>query len=1015
MAKRKQSVAKGRLQAPAPQLVEASNLYQRGEYRAAIAVLSDALTAQPYNAQLWNLAGASAWALGLVEDAEGFLRSAIAAQPDTVEAYYNLAVILQQTQRQDEACILYRKLLKLRPNHIEALHNLAVFLQERGDFGEAESLFRREIAAGSQNPSAYTNLGVLLQKRNCLEEAETLYQKALAIKLDQPAALNGYGSLLIDLHQHYEEAEACLKRAITLRPEWAYPRWNLALALLGQGKLEEGWPLYEARYASFDGKPPVDTIPPAVPFPQWRGESLAGKSLLVWYEQGYGDAVQFCRYVPLLKAQGAAQISLYCKPPLQALLKTLPGVDVVCAAEKDRTPPLHDYWTFPLSIPLHLRTTLDTIPANLPYLAPLPERLRQWQERLPSQGLKVGLVWKGSSVHKNDVNRSLSGLSTLAPLWSARPDVTFISLQKGTGEDEARHPPADQPLLDLGGGMQDFADMAAVVSQLDLVICVDTAIAHVAGALKKPCWVLLPCVGTDWRWFRGRSDSPWYPGVMRLFRQSAANDWTAVIEEVAQALKEAPAHPLPDYHLTVPDAPLAPSAAAAAAAAAPADETQRRKAVIAQKQTDTERWANPEQLEAAWAARSKLAASFIPAGARVIDLGCGAMHVERFLPYGCSYVPVDVTRRDERTLICDLNRDPPPLAEIARADMISMLGVWEYLYEPAMVFRALASVRKPLICSYCVTEMTQHLDRGALGWVNAFSSTEFVAMAEAAGFRLQTQTSVDGIQKLFRFVPKEDVPVSSVKRVHVISYFNVGNFGDRLGFHLLNDVLPASAVVTWGTVNPLQPPPENTDLVILGIGNSMFGNLLNAGILKVAESFPTIGIFGTQYRSEWPAARLQSLLDRLVHWYARYEDDTFIYGRGRSNVSHFGDWLIKAFPMASATIDERLIIDNQVFGELPLDRVIQKIQRHKKVYSWRLHPLLCALTSAERVAYKEQHENGNDAVASGKFRSMLIDIFGQAWSEDTEWPVDRDAVLRYKARIAANVDGLAQDLRKRLG
>jgi hypothetical protein len=507
---------------------------------------------------------------------------------------------------------------------------------------------------------------------------------------------------------------------------------------------------------------------------------------------------------------------------------------------------------------------------------------------------------------------------------------------------------------------------------------------------------------------------------MRLFRQSAANDWTAVIGEVAQALKEAPANPLPDYHLAVPDAPLAPPAtstspSAATTAVAPVDETQRRKAVVAQKQTDTERWTNPEQLEAAWAARSKLAASFIPAGARVIDLGCGAMHIERFLPYGCSYVPVDVTRRDERTLICDLNRDPPPLAEIAHADMISMLGVWEYLYEPAMVFRALASARKPLICSYCVTEMTQHLDRGALGWVNAFSSAEFVAMAETAGFRLQTQTSVDGVQRLFRFVPKDDVAAGAVKRVHVISYFNVGNFGDRLGFHLLNDVLPASAVVTWGTVNPLQPPPENTDLVILGIGNSMFGNLLNAGILNVAESFPTIGIFGTQYRSEWPAARLQSLLDRLVHWHARYEDDTLIYGRGRSNVSHFGDWLIKAFPMASATLDERLIIDNQVFGELPLDRVIQKIQRHRKVYSWRLHPLLCALTSAERVAYKEQHENGSDAVASGKFRSMLIDIFGREWSEDTEWPVDRDAVLRYKARIAANVDGLARDLRKRLG
>ena len=233
---------------------------------------------------------------------------------------------------------------------------------------------------------------------------------------------------------------------------------------------------------------------------------------------------------------GASRITLVCKSPLKALLETLEGVDMVVFQLEATSLPTHDYWTFPMSLPLYFATTIQTIPAKLPYLSAPLQRLDQWHRNLPTGGLKVGLVWKGSAGHKNDANRSLPGLSTLAPLW-ALSGITFVSLQKGLGEDEAATPPVGQPILDLGPDIQDFADTAAIVAQLDLVICIDSAVAHLTGALNKPCWVLLPAIGVDWRWLHERTDSPWYPGVMRLFRQTKAGDWSAPIGDAAQALR----------------------------------------------------------------------------------------------------------------------------------------------------------------------------------------------------------------------------------------------------------------------------------------------------------------------------------------------------------------------------------------------------------------------------------------------------------------------------------------------
>ncbi len=437
------------------------------------------------------------------------------------------------------------------------------------------------------------------------------------------------------------------------------------------------------------------------------------------------------------------------------------------------------------------------------------------------------------------------------------------------------------------------------------------------------------------------------------------------------------------------------------------DEAERRKRVIASGQTDLERWADPARLEAMWQARSVLAADLVPAGSRVLELGCGAMTLERHLPFGCSYQPCDVVARDERTIVVDLNADGVPEAALAACDLVAMLGVWEYLFEPGEILQALARARRPILCSYCPTELTAHLDRRALGWVNDFSLAAFLELARQSGYRPALQRQIDDLQYLVKLEVAADAPRVATRRVHVLAYNNVGNFGDRLGFHVLNEVLPPNVEVSWGTLRPLAPVPVDVDLLVIGIGNSLFGDLIDEPLVAAAgRARAAIGIFGTQYREALPAAPLGALIDRLAHWYARSEEDLLLYGRSRANASHLGDWLINAFPLARGE-DERLLqIGQEIWKDLPLDRTIQQIQRHRRVVSERVHPLLCALTSAAEVGYREQRESGDPAIASGKFRSLLVDVFGQTYPEGTLWRVERDRVAAYKARVRRNTEGV---------
>lgn len=426
--------------------------------------------------------------------AETLLRESLRLVPTLAEAHANLALTLEQAGRLADAEASYRQAVALAPGQCQILVNYAGLLASQRRFAEAERIYLRAVQADPQSAQAWTHLGVLLA--SCKREAE---------------------------------AEQCYRTAMALAPDFANARFNLAYVLLRQGRYAEGWECMEARNW-------LAATEQALALPRWHGQALAGKSLLIGPEAGHGDMIQFCRYAPLLKAAGVRRLSVLCHPPLARLLRTLPGVDEVLAVGDPAPADSWDYWTPPLSLPHHLQTRLETIPADIPYLAAEPALVAGWAARMgDGAGRRVGLVWKGNPRFENDSERSLPSLHTLAPL-AGIPGLRFYSLQKGAGEAEAGDPGRPFSIVDLGSRITDFTDTAAIIANLDLLITVDTAAAHLAGALGKPCWVLLPDYQTDWRWLAGRDDSPWYPGVVRLFRQPAGGGWSPVIAALAVAL-----------------------------------------------------------------------------------------------------------------------------------------------------------------------------------------------------------------------------------------------------------------------------------------------------------------------------------------------------------------------------------------------------------------------------------------------------------------------------------------------
>lgn len=467
------------------------------------------------------------------------LRRTLATGTTDADTIYRLGVMAQQQGNLAEAEAAYRRVVELKPDFAGVHNDLGILLAATLRCVEAEAAYLRAVEIKPDFAEAYNNLGILLSEAKRFVEAEAAFRRALESKPDFAEAIYGLGSLFAETRS-YVEAEAAYRRALALKPGSPEVRYSLGVLLLRSGRYAEAWEHYESRHTP-SLKNGVLVAPNYLPFPEWRGERLDGKSIVIWAEEGCGDQVQFVRYVSLLKRCGASRITLVCHPALKRLLETVEGVDTVTTNPNIVT--LHDYWALFLSLPLRFGTTVETVPTRVLYVFPLRERTERWRKRLPVDGLRVGLVWKGSVLYRIDANRSLPAISALAPLWSV-PGVTFVSLQKGQGENEALQPPVGQPLMPLGQDIGDFAATAAIVAQLDLIICVDTAIAHVAGALARPCWVLLQKYHTDWRWMEGRTDSAWYPKEMRLFRQTQYDDWSVVIEEVTVALESwAMTHP----------------------------------------------------------------------------------------------------------------------------------------------------------------------------------------------------------------------------------------------------------------------------------------------------------------------------------------------------------------------------------------------------------------------------------------------------------------------------------------
>ncbi|MDB5801231.1 MAG: repeat-containing protein [Rhodocyclales bacterium] len=427
-----------------------------------------------------------------------------------------------------EECL--QQALALQNDFAEAHANLAWLLEQRGDQVGAEQAYRQAIALDAQ-PQMHINLGALLADQLRSDEAETHYRSALSLDPSNPAAWSNLGALLA-CQRRDDEAEECYRLALAYDPDHRSAHFNLSYLLLRAGRFEEGWQHFEKRdwYAQ---------LAQHIDCPQWQGKPLTGKSVLIGIEAGQGDMIQFCRYAQLLKARGAGHISLLCHPALQRLLEGAAGVDAALPIDQPLPVGEWDVWTPLLSIPYHCQTRIDSIPDTLPYLHADETDIAYWAQRMKTLAgeatLRVGLAWRGNPRFENDAQRSLPSVATLQSLGDVT-GVTFFSLQKGAGEDEATSPPAGLTLHDLAPFLHDFADTAAVVMNLDLVICVDTALAHLAGALGKPCWILLPDYKTDWRWLEQRSDSPWYPHVIRLFRQSAARDWSEVVRSLRHAL-----------------------------------------------------------------------------------------------------------------------------------------------------------------------------------------------------------------------------------------------------------------------------------------------------------------------------------------------------------------------------------------------------------------------------------------------------------------------------------------------
>jgi Flp pilus assembly protein TadD len=488
------------------------------QFQEAIESLGKAIDLQPHYAEAHNNLGVALKETGKLEQAIHSYQRAIKLKPEYVEALNNLGDALCDNGQVDDAITTCLHVIELNPKYAAAYNNLGTALKQAGRFDQAIAAFDKSIQLQPNLAEPHCNLGVAQADSGLLQEASISLRRAIELNPNYAKAHINLGVVLCNLGQRKQAIIAC-ERAIELEPDLEQAHCNFAQILLTQGDFERGWSEHEHRWKA---NPRIRPIP--LSQPRWNGEPLNGRTILIHAEQGFGDAIHFIRYVPLIAAHGG-KVILECQPELVQLFRQVTGVEKIIPAGQPLPP--FDLHCPLMSLRLVMTTTLQSIPATVPYLF-----AEKWKKPLTNTALNVGLAWAGRPTHSNDQNRSMK-LADFQRLGKI-PGITFHTLQKGSAASEALSPPAGMTLIDHSAELHDFTDTAGLICELDLVISVDTSIAHLAGALGKPIWVLLPFV-PDWRWMRDRSDSPWYP-TMRLFRQSRWGSWDEPLSQIAQSL-----------------------------------------------------------------------------------------------------------------------------------------------------------------------------------------------------------------------------------------------------------------------------------------------------------------------------------------------------------------------------------------------------------------------------------------------------------------------------------------------
>jgi tetratricopeptide (TPR) repeat protein len=541
--------------------------YQRGQYAEAAALMSHALKYDRHDAACWSNRGLAAAALGHLDEAAICYDQALQLQPDFADARNNFGTALQAQGALNEAVEQYRLAIESNPSLVDAHLNLGTALGKLGRFAEALACYRDALRVDPASAEAHFNAGNAYTAQGEREAAVASFERALALRPDYAEAHINLGSA-IGKHGDYAGAESHYRRAVAIAPNptnlvclggslgaqgrldeeetfyrealardphYADAHQNLAWLLLKRGDFKQGWAEFALRWRKSDYE--ALAIPGVA---EWRGEPLNGRRLLIVGEQGFGDHFQFLRFARLLHERGAT-VDVCVREPLLSLVQRVPGVHNAFSGkpEQNYAEQSYDFWVPMTSVPSCVGTELSTIPAEVPYLFADHAKVKAWRKKLKKTGdakRRAGLVWAGSPAFGNDRYRSmaLADLHALADV----ANVDWYPLQKGAAHAQLSSAPPAFRANDFSGELNDFEDTAALIMNLDLVIAVDTAVAHLAGALGKPVWLLLPA-NSDWRWLEQRSDSPWYPG-MRLFRQKVLGEWAEVVKEVISAIDPAP-------------------------------------------------------------------------------------------------------------------------------------------------------------------------------------------------------------------------------------------------------------------------------------------------------------------------------------------------------------------------------------------------------------------------------------------------------------------------------------------